>query len=68
MGEHKADDMRRGWRFCAAGMASPSQLDRKTKLPLAERPAGQAIVCEVEVELNERGEQARLIAFEIKST
>ena len=38
----------------------------KTKLSLMELPSGQAVICEVEVELNERGEQTRLIAFEIK--
>ena len=38
----------------------------KTKLSLPDLMAGQPVICDVEVELNERGEQTRLIAFEIK--
>lgn len=38
----------------------------KTKVPITDLTTGQAVVCVAEVELNERGEPTRYIAFDIR--
>jgi hypothetical protein len=38
----------------------------KKKVPIAELMPGQVVVCVVEVEMNERGEPTRYIAFDVR--